>query len=100
MTKKQLICMSIAGVFALVAISSGWIYAAIESRSDAKEKELATLTSSFSQQYGTDGITITQMVSPDKVYVAVWTDKDGTTHVSWNMAGIWVTVWNGETPAP
>lgn len=93
---KKRILWSIAIVVLLVVSSSGWIFYTVQNRSDAREKELTTLASSFNQQYGTDGITIKQMVSPDKVYVAVWTSKDGTTHVSWSIGGIWVTVWNGE----
>lgn len=91
---KKRILWSIAVVVLLCVASSGWILNTVQNRENAREKELATLMSAFNQQYGTDGITIKQVISPDKVYVAVWTDKDSVTHVSWNMAGIWVTVYN------
>jgi hypothetical protein len=98
MKKKQWIITSIVGVFVFALISSGWIYSAVKLRDDAKVKELETLQSTFNQQYGTDGITVTQMISPDKVYVAVWTSKDGTTNVSWNIGGLWVTVFSSLLP--
>jgi len=85
-------------VVVLVAVTcSGWTITIMKSRVDAKNKELVDLQSSFAKQYGTDGISITQLVSPDKVYAAVWTSKDGTNHVSWCIAGIWVTVFS-ESP--
>ena len=96
--KKEMVAVIAGGIIALALCVSGWVYTAIEAHNNAKDKELATLTSAFSQQYGTDGITIKQIVSPEKVYVAVWTNKDGTTNVSWNIGGLWVTVYSGMTP--
>jgi hypothetical protein len=69
---------------------------------------MAVLQTTFVQQYGGQA-TIKQLVSPDKVYAAVWIGEDGLSHVSWNIGGLWVTVWNSEkstsaptpqTPAP
>jgi len=85
-------------ILILVATAvSGWTITFIKNREATKDKELVALQSSFAKQYGTDGITVTQLVSPDKVYAAVWTDKDGLSHVSWNIGGIWVTVYSGDT---
>lgn len=95
---KKRILWSITILALVAAASSGWIFNTVQDRSEARDRELATLQSAFAKQYGTDGITITQLVSPDKVYVAVWTDKDGTTHVSWNIGGLWVTVFSGDIP--
>lgn len=95
---KKRIMWVILVIILLAVASSGWIINTVRSRDNAKDKELATLTSAFNQQYGTDGITIKQIVSPEKVYVAVWTNKDGATQVSWNIGGLWVTVYSGEIP--
>ena len=95
---KKKIIWGIAIVILIGAASSGWIFNVLKDRETALDRELATLQESFGKQYGTDGITITQLVSPDKVYAASWTSKDGVTHVSWNIGGIWVTVFNGRAP--
>jgi hypothetical protein len=97
--KKRII--TIVAVILVIAIAgSGWGYYFAKSRQSAKDLELTNLQSSFSQWYGTDGITVTQIVSPSKVYAASWTSKDGATHVSWSIGGVWVTVINGQPPAP
>lgn len=82
----------------VVATCSGWVFNVVKSRSNARANEFAALQSTFNQQYGTDGVTIKQLVSPKKVYVAVWTSKDGASHVSWNIGGLWVTVFSSEIP--
>ncbi len=90
----------ILGIVVLVALaSSGWIYNVVQSNKDAKSRELAALQTTFVQQYGGKAI-IKQMVSPDKVYAAIWVSEDGITHVSWNIGGLWVTVFNSESTAP
>jgi hypothetical protein len=95
---RRKIIWGIAIIVLLALVSSGWVFNILRDRETAADRELATLQESFGKQYGTDGITITQLVSPDKVYAASWTSKDGTTHVSWNIGGIWVTVFNGKAP--
>ncbi len=88
-----------AGVVLLIAlIASGWGYSLYKDRQNTKALELVQLNTSFAQQYGTDGITIKQFAQPDKVYTAVWTSKDGAAHISWNIGGYWVTIYNGTAP--
>lgn len=94
MKKKLLILL---GVIATVIIAgSGWAYSFIKSRQNINDLELAELSSSFTQQYGAD-TTIKQLISQDKVYAALWIDKDNVTHVSWNIGSLWVTVYNSQT---
>jgi hypothetical protein len=70
------------------------------SRITRDSEERATLQTTFAQQYGGEA-TIKQLVSPDKVYAALWTDSSGVTHVSWNIGGLWVTVYSsGNATAP
>jgi hypothetical protein len=95
---KHKIIWGVLIVILLIVACSGWIFNFTKERADAKNKELVTLQSSFTKQYGTDGITINQIVSPGKVYAASWTSKDGIMHVSWSIGGIWVTVYNSSTP--
>ena len=96
--KKKI--LTVAVVILVVALTgSGWGYTLVKDKNNEKVQELTQLNSSFAQQYGA-GATITQMVSPKKVYAASWTGKDGITHISWNIGGLWVTVWNGDTPVP
>ena len=90
--KKKIIWGFVITVLVVIA-SSGWVFTILRDRETAADKELATLQTSFVKQYGSEAI-VTQIVSPDKVYAASWTSKDGTTHVSWNIGGIWVTVFN------
>jgi hypothetical protein len=91
--KKRILWVVVSLILVAVA-SSGWVFNTIQTRNNVREKELETLMSAFNLQYGTDGITIKQLVSPKNVYVAAWTSKDGIAHVSWNIGGIWVTVYS------
>lgn len=95
MKKKILTVVAVTLVVALAG--SGWFYNFAMDRKSAKDLELAQLNSSFIQQYSKDA-TVKQLTSQSKVYTAVWTDKDGTTHVSWNIGGLWVTVYSGTVP--
>ncbi len=98
-SKKIWITVGIIGL--VVLASSGWIYGIVKSNRDAKAKELAALQVTFVQQYGGKAV-IKQLVSPDRVYAAVWVSDDGITHVSWNIGGLWVTVYSSNplVPAP
>jgi len=84
-------------VLLVVGGSSGWVYNFIQKNNNAKAIELAVLQQTFLQQYG-DKAVIKQMVSPEKVYAVAWTDGDGLSHVSWNIGGLWVTVFSGSVP--
>ncbi len=88
-------------VLVLVAlVSSGWIYNIISRNNElVRGNEMATLQTTFVQQYGSGAI-IKQLVSPDKVYAALWTDGDGIQHVSWNIGGLWLTVYSGNPSTP
>ena len=93
--KKVLAVVTV--VFMVALAGSGWFYNFAKDRQSAKDLELAQLNSSFVLQYGVEA-TVKQLTSQSKVYTAIWTDKDSITHVSWNIGGIWVTVYNGPTP--
>ena len=87
----------------ILLIAAGfWGVTIIRSHNDAKtNEELTTLQTTFIQQYGGKAV-IRQLVSPSKVYAALWTDGDSINHVSWNVGGVWVVVWTAppSTPAP
>lgn len=87
----------VAVIFLVICAGSGWVYRTVESRNDAKTKELSVLGSAFMQRYGTDA-TIKQLVRVDKVYTAYWTKLDGTSCVSWCIGGVWATVYIGQAP--
>jgi len=91
----------VAGVIVLVGlISSGWVYGIVSKNAQlVKGNEMASLQTTFVQQYGS-GATIKQLVSPDKVYAALWSDAEGNSHVSWNVGGLWVTVWSTPVTTP
>ena len=95
---KKIVC-GVIGVIVLVAICSGVVFLLVKNHYN-KADELANLQATFSQQIGTDGITIKQMLRADKVYTAVWESSDGKAHVSWNVSGLWATVWNEPTTTP
>ena len=94
---KKRIVWIITIVLLLVLTSSGWVYVAVESRNNAKTRELSELQTAFAQQYGNEAV-MKQLVSVEKVYAAYWTRPDGTPYVSWNVGGVWVTVHIGKTP--
>ncbi len=96
---KKVVIWVIGVIVVLSLIGSGWVYSYCRNRNSALDRELATLTATFNQQYGTDGIKVNQMLANKKVYTAVWESKDGATHISWNVGGLWVTVWDGNIPA-
>lgn len=99
MNKKLLMILAI--VIIVAGATSGWVFNFIKSQKYARDKELTAVQSSFDRQYGIDGITIMQMVSPKKVYAVSWKSKDGLSHVSWNIGGIWVMVYTApESTAP
>ncbi len=83
----------------IVSAGSGWIYSYVKSTQNTKSLELSQLNASFAQQYGSDGIIVKQLVQSNKVYSAVWSGKDGMAHVSWNVGGLWVTVYSYQPPA-
>ncbi len=99
--KKKTLWVVVAVVVFVALSSSGWVYNLVKANQDAKGRELATLQTTFVQQYGGQAV-IKQMVSPDRVYAAIWVSEDGVTHVSWNIGGLWVTVWSSlsATPTP
>ena len=96
-------------ILAIILIAGGslWGYTTIKGNNDAKvaqlklqsDNEMATLQTTFVQQYG-NGAIIKQLVAPTKVYAALWTGTDNVSHVSWNLGGIWVVVWNSNQPTP
>ena len=90
--KKRIILIVVVFILLIAAISSGWVYNIIRSN---KANELMTLENSFRQQYGQDAV-ITDLVSPEKVYAAAWTSSDGHNNISWNIGGVWVTVYSVE----
>ena len=100
MKGRKVAVIIVSVIILLCLISSGWVYNLVRSNSELIESnEMATIQATFVQQYGS-GATINQLVSPDKVYAAVWTDEDGKTHVSWSIAGVWAVVWSSPPPTP
>jgi hypothetical protein len=93
--KHPKIMFAIAVVLMLACTASGWIYSALNSRQQISNSLLHELNQSFIQSYGTN-ITINKLVSPDRVFAALCEDESGNTFVSWNIGGLWVTVWDGE----
>lgn len=99
MKVRKLIWIPLVVIAAICLASSGFIYNALrENSQSANSNELANLQVTFLQQYGSDA-TIKQLVCPDKVYAAAWTSSDGATHISWNIGGLWVTVYSSEIPS-
>ncbi len=96
--KKKRLCIILGVVILLALVSSGWIYTIVKNNDQTKNREMATLQATFVQQYGGKAV-IKQLVSPDKVYAAIWVSEDGLTHVSWNIGGLWVTVYTSQTPS-
>ena len=83
----------------IVAASSGWAFNFWKARQNTavvSNQELSILQNAFVQQYG-DKAVIKQVVSPNRVFAALWTDENNVTHVSWNIGGIWTTVYNAPT---
>ena len=72
--------------------ASSWGFVSIRNRNVTNEAIMQSLDSSFAQQYGTTGITVKQFMASSKVYVVVWQDAKNT-NVSWNIGGLWVTVY-------
>ncbi len=87
--KKKVISIVAIIVVIIAAISSGWIYNIVRTN---KANELTTLLDTFRQQYGTEAV-IKDLVSPKKVYAVSWSDN-GYNNISWNIGGIWVTVFS------
>lgn len=89
----------VMGVIIVIALSSsGWVYNIVNRNNElVRGNEMATLQTTFVQQYGS-GAVIKQLVSPNKVYAAMWTDADGISHVSWNIGGVWAVVWSSPSP--
>lgn len=98
MKSKKTWLIVVGVVILIILIGSGWVYNIVKENGKlASNNELATLQTTFVQQYGNQA-TIKQLVSPDKVYAALWSDGDGISHVSWNIGGLWVSVWSGSPP--
>jgi hypothetical protein len=92
--KRKVFWIAVAVVIVMVLTSSGWVFNILSRNSELiKSNEMATLQTTFIQQYGSQAV-IKQLVSPNKVYAALWTDGDGLSHVSWNIGGLWVTVFS------
>jgi len=95
---KKVIVIIVSAIVLLCLIGSGWVYNLVITNNELIESnEMATLQTTFIQQYGSEA-TIQRLVSPDKVYAAVWTDGDGISHVSWCIGGVWALVWTAPTP--
>lgn len=93
---------TISIILAVIVVAGGSFlgYNYVKGNNDAKtNNEMAVLQTTFVQQYGSKAI-IKQLVSPTKVYAALWTGEDGISHVSWNIGGLWVSVWNSPSPTP
>ena len=103
MGKRKTLWIVIGVIVIIAFISSGWVYNLVRNNNQLlKSNEMATLQTTFVQQYGSNAV-IKQLVSPEKVYAALWNEKpDGTgiNHVSWNIGGLWVTVWSTPTSNP
>ena len=102
MNSKKILWIVAGIIILLVLTSSGWVYNLVRSNSElVQSNELATLQTTFIQQYGSQA-TIQRLVSPDKVYAAMWTDSNGISHVSWCVGGVWAIVWSSpsSTPSP
>ncbi len=102
--KRKILWIVIGVILIIASASSGWVYNIITKNDQLmKSNEMATLQTTFVQQYGNQAV-IKQLVSPEKVYAALWSDADGTSYVSWNLGGMWVTVYSSpkstETPSP
>lgn len=82
-------------VIILILTSSGWVYNTIKSNQLKENNELIAIQNAFAQQYGNKAV-IKQLISPEKVYVALWSDDTEVSHISWNIGGLWVTVWDSK----
>ena len=95
---KKTLWIVVAVIIMIALTSSGWVFNVVNQNNQLlQSNEMATLQTTFVQQYGGEA-TITQLVSPDKVYAALWTDGAGASHISWNIGGLWVTVWDSQNP--
>ena len=90
MKVKKIVWIIVGIVVAIALVSSGWVYNVIRTH---RADELSNLRSTFIQQYGTEA-TINMLVSPKKVYAVSWTSADGYNNISWNIGGIWLTVYS------
>jgi hypothetical protein len=88
--KRKVLWIAIGIIVLVVFASSGWVYNTIKAN---EQLELANLRGTFVQQYGNQAV-ISKIVSPSKVYAALWIDSDNTTYVSWNIGGLWITVYD------
>ncbi len=93
MKGKRILWTIVLGIAVVLVTGSGWGYVMIKDRENARNTEMAILLQTFVQQYG-DKAVIKQLVSPTNVYAAAWVDSDNVTRVSWNIGGLWVTVYN------
>lgn len=99
MQKNKILQIVVAVIVSIVLISSGWVYNLVSKNNElVKGNEMASLQTTFTQQYGSSAV-IKQLVAPSKVYAALWTDGENISHVSWNIGGLWVTVWNSSSSA-
>ncbi len=96
MVSKKRILQVIVWVIVIIALtSSGWVYNIIKDKNEVDDNKLAELQSTFIQQYGESAV-MGKIVSPDRVYAAMWSDGEGVTYVSWNIGGLWVTVYSSQ----
>ncbi len=97
MKGKKILGIIVAVIVLVGLVSSGWVYNIINTNSQlVRGNEMATLQTTFVQQYGS-GAVIKQLVSPDKVYAALWVGDDGISHISWNIGGMWAVVWSSSS---
>ncbi len=92
--KKKLWIIALV-VVALVIGGSGWAFNVVQDNRKDKAAEALVLQQTFIQQYG-EQAKIEQLVSPSRVFAAMWEDAAGVYHISWNVGGLWVTVWSDE----
>ncbi len=98
MKAKRILLIVLLTTILIIFTASGWVYNIwVKNAQLIESQEMATIQASFVQQYGS-GATINQLVAPDKVYAAAWTDGDGLSHVSWNIGGVWAVIWTSPTP--
>ncbi len=99
MNKKLWVVIGVL-VLAVIGTTSGLIYNMVKSNSETATKaEMSQLQTTFVQQYGSKAV-IKELVAPEKVYAALWSDGDGISHVSWNIGGVWAVVWSSPAPTP
>ncbi len=92
--KRKILWIVVGVILVIMLTGSGWVYNIVKSNSLLiQNNEMATLQTTFVQQYGSQA-SIKQLVAPEKVYAALWTDANGDSHISWNIGGMWAVLWS------